>query len=142
MTPEERVRAFLDAMTAWEPRAQRAITTGVSAAEDESLKAALRAIYDEHLSDKGKAPARFGRNLAGPGPTVQDPPKFDQDVQRVEDGPKKSLFYVMTKPRHDPNTGWRFTVAVDAKGVPRIDDLHGAPMREGKLVGEWAKFGY
>jgi hypothetical protein len=129
MTPEERVRAFLDAMTAWEPRALRAITTGASATEKESVKAGFGPSTTSTCRTRGR-------------PSVQDPPKFDQDVQRVEDGPKKSLFYVMTKPRHDPNTGWRFTVAVDAKCVPRIDDLHGAPMREGKLVGEWAKFGY
>jgi hypothetical protein len=141
MTPEERVRAFLDAMTEWEPRAHSGLLSGQKVHEG-PIRDQLRAIYEEHCSAKGKGPARFGRNLLGGGQGLSAQPKFDQDVLQVEDGPKKSLFYVMTKPRHDPNTGWRFTVAVDAKGVPRIDDLHGAPMREGKLVGEWAKFGY
>jgi hypothetical protein len=141
MTPEERVRLFLTAMTQWEPTAVRAVTSG-TAAEKEAIRSSLQAIYEEHLSTKGKSAARFGRNLVGPGPSVQDPPKFDQEVAKTESGPKKGVVYVTAKPRKDPNTAWRFTVVVDAKGDAKIDDLHGAPMRNGEVVGEWAKFGY
>jgi hypothetical protein len=37
---------------------------------------------------------------------------------------------------------WRFTVVVDAKGDAKIDDLHGAPAKNGEIAGEWTKYGY
>jgi hypothetical protein len=142
LTPEERVRSFMAAMTEWEPRAHKALLEGDKAGR-EALKEQLRKIYDEHLSAKGKGAGRFGKNLVGPGPALQDPPKFDQDVSRTEGGAKKSIFYVITKPRRDPNTLWRFTVTVDASGTPLIDDLQGVALTPaGEPHGEWGKFGY
>jgi len=141
VTPEERVRAFMTAMTACRSEAHE-VQASRDNARREALTERLRAIYEEHCSAKGKGPNRFGRNLIGPGPVV-DPPKFNQEILRVENGPKKSVSYVITKPRADTNTLWRFTVTVDKAGTPLIDDLHGIALTPaGKPHGEWAKFGY
>src|SRR5260370_23010383 len=140
MTPEERVRSFMAAMVEWEPRVHQALITGAKA-EWQSLIGELRTLYDQHLSAKGKGANRFGRNLVS-GPAVSNPPKFDQGIERVENGAKKSLFYVITKPRKDPFTVWRFTVTVDASGTPWIDDLHGKAVSHDGPKGEWSRFGY
>jgi hypothetical protein len=142
VTPEERVRLFMAAMTEWEPRAHSALLSGQRVHEG-AIRDQLRAIYEEHCSVKGKGPARFGRNLMGGGQGLSTPPKFDQDVLQVEPGPKKLVFHVITKPRADPNTLWRFTITVDKAGTPLIDDLHGIALTTaGEPHGEWAKFGY
>jgi hypothetical protein len=142
VTPEERVRAFMTAMTEWEPRAHSALLSGEKVREG-PIRDQLRTLYEEHCSAKGKGPARFGRNLLGGGQGLSAEPKFNQEILRVENGPKNSVFYVITKPRADPNTLWRFTVTVDKAGTPLIDDLHGIALtRDGEPHGEWAKFGY
>ncbi|MGH7296918.1 MAG: NTF2 fold immunity protein [Polyangiaceae bacterium] len=142
MTPEERVRSFMAAMVEWEPRAHTALMSGQRVHEG-PIREQLRAIYEEHCSTKGKGAGRFGRNLVGGGQGLSSQPKFDQEVLRVEAGPKKSVSYVITKPRRDQTTLWRFTVTVDAAGKPGIDDLHGIALtKTGELHGEWAKFGY
>jgi hypothetical protein len=145
MTPEERVRRFLDAMTAWELRAEPIIVAGLGRADfDGSPELAsevrsLEAIWSEHLTDKGRSAARFGRRLDNRRriPVVQRPAQYDHDVLRTEDGAKKSTCYVVTKSRWNPLEEFRFTIAV-VKGEPRIDDLK----RRVPPTGDWLKASY
>jgi hypothetical protein len=145
MTPDERVRRFLEAMTAWERDAYPTITNGLSTAGFDSSPdlaaavAALQAIFDAHLTDKGKSDDRFGRRWANRRriPVVQTPPQYDQVVASVESTSKKTTFHVVTTHRTIPASSWRYTVVVDASGEPRIDDLRG---RVG--ASDWKRYSY
>jgi hypothetical protein len=140
MTPDARVTSFVNAMAKWERRVFKKIGRATPA-ETAALKKELEAIFDDNLSTKGKSRSRFGVRLTS-GLTAADPPKFDQEVARVEDGPKSSQFYVVTKHRKDPNKIWRYVV-IDFKGTPAIDDLQTRWLskEESKKVakGEWDK---
>jgi hypothetical protein len=140
-TPEDRVRLFMTALNEWERTAPRIIVSGTRE-EKASMRAALEAIYAEHVSAKGRGPKRFGRNLLGPGPSAEEPPRYhDDDVISVEPASKKSTVYVVTKGQRQPHRRWRFTVVLDDAGDAKIDDLHGGFAYSGE-VQEWKSFGY
>ncbi len=143
MTPEKRVQLFLNAMTKWEKRVFPRLDDSTPK-KDKIFQKELEAIYQEHLSTTGWSRKRFGMNLEG-GLSAQDPPKFDQEVIKVEETAKRSVFRVTTRPRQDPGMLWRFIVSVDAKGVPRIDDLEGRvlskPEEKKNAKGQWDELG-
>jgi hypothetical protein len=60
--PDERVRSFLDDMSRWE---QRVFPAFVGAGEAQLTRWAdeLRAIFDAHLTEKGKGPRGWGKKI-------------------------------------------------------------------------------
>ena len=120
MTPDARVTLFLNAMVKLERRVYKRIGK-TTPAEAATLKKELEVILRENVSTKGMGPKRFGMNLTS-GLSASDPPQYDQEVLGVEDGPKSSTFYVVTKHRKDPNRIWRYVV-IDAKGSLAIDEV-------------------
>jgi hypothetical protein len=127
MKPEERVLRFCDAMADWERRALVALKTADSPESRKGAYDRLVAIFDEHLSEKGKKPSSFGQRLGGGprlgGGSASEPPQYAQVLERVEGG-RGGLVYVVTRsgPGGMPNTRWRYAVRVDAAGECRIDD--------------------
>ena len=139
LTPEERVRLFLDAMNEWERRVfPRAV--GATDAQMKGWVAELRAIFDAHLTEKGKGPKNWGKKIH---PTkdvftsVSDQ-QYDQAIVRVEPVPKrKAKFYVFTTARRDANTAYRFTVVVDEHGVPLVEEQRWCVVVNGTPTGDW-----
>jgi hypothetical protein len=143
--PAERVRGFLIAMCEWEldlaAKSERMTEMGEAEwkAVKESARTTLAAIYDEHLTARAKRPDRFGSRFDSLD--FGTPPIFEQDVETVEKGPKAKTFYVLTKPRRNPNLRWRFTAVVDAKGTAFIDDLRGAAADPSGVL-DWKRLSY
>jgi hypothetical protein len=137
MKPEERVRLFLDAMKAWERRVYPKFGKATEA-EMQAWASELRVIYDQHLTAKGKGPKGWGKKIH---PTRGIPTnvgqQYDQDIVRVDNGPTKSSFYVVTEARPNAITGYRFKVIVDKAGVPWVDEQRWCVIAKGKMTEDW-----
>ena len=131
MSPEERLQQFMDAMKEWE------LKTFTLEPETEEFRAAagaaLQAIFNTHLSAKGKDLKHWGTRLASG--SASSPPQYDQELIKTEDGPKPSTVYAYTKHRTTPRKWWRYAIITGADGDPRIDDLKSTYV-EG---GEWGR---
>jgi hypothetical protein len=138
MTAEQRVRLFLDAMAAWERRVFRAFTHA-DAAQKAQWVVELRAIYDAHLTAKGKGPKAWGKKIHPTKHVVTNVSdgQYDQNIVRVDPGPTKSSSFVIGVPRRNPNTAYRFKVVVDKAGEPRVDELRWCVVVNGELTEEW-----
>ncbi len=138
MKPEERVRLFLDAMKAWERRVYPKFGKATDA-EMQAWANELRGIFDQHLTAKGKGPKGWGKKIhptRGIPTNVSLPSQYDQDIVRVENGPTKSSFYVVTQ-RPKMFTAFRFKVIVDKAGVPWVDEQRWCVIAKGKMTEEW-----
>jgi len=56
---------------------------------------------------------------------------------RVDKGPTKSSFYVVTQPRSKGFTAYRFKVIVDKAGVPWVDEQRWCVVAKGKMTETW-----
>lgn len=138
MPPAERVRRFLDAMSAWE---RRVFPQFVGATEPQMRGWAdeLRAIFDAHLSSTGKGPKNWGKKLHPTRgiPTNVSDRQYDQEIVGVEPGSTKASCYVLARPRQDPHTAFRFKVVVDTAGVPWVDAQQWCVVVGGEPRGDW-----
>ena len=107
MTPEERVRLFLDAMHEWErrvfPKAVRATD-----AEMKAWVGELRAIFDAHLTAKGKGPKNWGKKIRTQRRTstraCQTGSTDQEIVHIVEPFPKKKTSFHVSRRRAETRT--------------------------------------
>ena len=138
MTPDDRVRLFLDAMTQWERRVFPELTTAAQA-QMKRWTDELRAIFDAHLTIKGKGPKHWGRKIHPTKgvPTSVSDRQYDQEIVRVDPGPTKSSCFVVARPRRDPNTAYRFKVVIDKAGVPWVDEQRWCVVVDGKMTEDW-----
>lgn len=139
MTPEERVRAFALAMADWErwyvkqSRASRGTAWEELQAFKEQARDRLREIFAEHLTEKGRSEARFGAKLRSL--SASRPPKYEQEIRRVEPGGKPNRVYVVTE--GGMNTWFRYTVTTAEGNEPLIDELRARVQVEGNS-GAWS----
>jgi hypothetical protein len=138
MTPDERVRLFLDAMSQWE---RRVLPEFVKADEVQMKRWAeeLRVIFDAHMTAKGKGPRGWGRTIHPTRgiPTSVSDRHCDQEIVRIDPGPTKSSSFVVTHARQDANTAYRFKVVVDKAGVPWVDEQRWCVIAQGKMTEDW-----
>jgi hypothetical protein len=138
MTPEERVQLFLDAMSGWERRVFPKFVKA-NAAQMKRWADELRAIFDAHLTAKGKGPRGWGKKIHPTKgvPTSVSDRQYDQEIVRVDPGPTKSSFFVIARPRQDPNTAYRFKVVADKAGVFWVDEQRWCVVAQGKMTEDW-----
>jgi len=137
MSPEERVLAFTKAMFEWERKVFRGFEKSTREDNQQAAKE-LRAIYDDHLSEKGKGLKEFGRKIHpkyGTPVSVSDG-QYAQALLRVDRGPRKSPVYVITTGARD-FTAYRYKVVIDAEGVPWIDEMRACVVVKGNPTEDW-----
>jgi len=138
MTPSDRVTQFVASMADWERKTYSVMTSGSVPGEQElaPARASLHTIYDEHLTERAKGPEKWGMRLTALAPS--SPPQYDQELTGTEDGPKPSVAYVLARHRVATHKSYRYSVVLDAKGKPLIDDIRVAYV-EG---GDWKRCPY
>ena len=143
MTPEERVRMFLDAMLAWERRVFPTCTTDTRE-QMQAHTAGLLAIFREHLTEKGRGPKEWGKKIHPTRgiPTSFSDGQYDQEIDRVETTGRKTTFYVFTSWRPNPTMVYRYKVVVDGAGESRVDEMRSGSVFGGKSPDKWRSYTY
>ena len=143
MTPEERLRAFLDAMLTWERRVSP-IFVQSTLAEMQAETVPLLAIFAEHLTEKGRSSKEWGKKIHPKNgiPTCVADGQYDQEIERVAPTLRKTTFYAFTRWRPDPAMVYRYKIVVDEQGEAHVDEMRYGSVVGGKPPEKWRSYTY